>query len=229
MADADFSTRARVSMPCEPGRIISRSALAGPHSLNEPDQPSRTRGTADELHAIIEWLGVDNDAYLRYRTRDGFTFCNIYAHDYCHLAGAYLPRVWWTPEAVEAIRAGEVVEPRYAENLFEQRVNDTFRWLGAFGPEFGWERATDLTELQERVNAGAVGLTVAHRKEYGRPGHITVVVPETAAARALRDADGRVTVPLQSQAGTINFRYDTWRPDWWLDEQFSDWAFWVHP
>lgn len=228
MADPDFSTRARVSMPCDPGRIIARAEIAGPHSLNEPGQPTRSRGTVDELHAIIDWLGVDNDAHLRYRTRDGFTFCNIYAHDYCHLAGTYLPRVWWTPETVEAIRAGESPEPRYAENLFEQRVNDTFRWLQAFGAEFGWERLSDATVLQARVNEGAVGLIVAHRKEYGRPGHITVVVPETPDHHALRDEAGRVTVPLQSQAGTINFRYDTWRPGWWLDDQFSDWAFWIN-
>jgi hypothetical protein len=222
-----------VSMPCEPGRIIRRTEIAGPHSLNEPGQPGRHGGTPEErcaeLAAIIEWLAVDDDRHLRYKARDGYTFCNIYAHDYCHLAGVYAPRVWWTREAIDTQRGGGTVEPRYAENLFEQRVNDTFHWLREFGAEFGWQPVGTLTELQSQVNDGAVGLVLGLRREPGRPGHITVVVPEIAEHHALRNEAGEVTVPLQSQAGTQSFRYDTWRPDWWKDEQFAESAFWLHP
>jgi hypothetical protein len=222
-----------VSMPCEPDRIVSRFEFAGPHSLNEPGQPRRSGSAPEErraeLAAIIDWLRADDDRHLRYQARDGFTFCNIYAHDYCHLAGVYLPRVWWTPEAIQEQRKGEIPEPLYAENLFEQRVNATFLWLREFGPEFGWGDVATLTELQNAANAGGVCLLVALRRDFGRPGHITVVVPEMGRHCALRNEAGHVTVPLQSQAGTVSFRYDTWRPDWWLDEQFSDHAFWAHP
>ncbi len=59
-------------------------------------------------------------------------------------------------------------------------------------------------------------------------GHIVAVVPETDKEKAKRNGDGLVTAPLQSQAGSVNFRYGTGRPEWWTGEQFADSAFWIH-
>jgi hypothetical protein len=55
------------------------------------------------------------------------------------------------------------------------------------------------------------------------------VVPESGELHARRDSAGRITAPLQSQAGASNFRYGNGRSDWWRDEQFAEFAFWLHP
>ena len=123
---------------------------------------------------------------------------------------------------------GETVEPLIENTIMEMRANDLFRWLRDFGSRFGWQQISSLTELQEKANRGGVGLIVARRKEDGKPGHITVVVPETNDRQASRTANGEVALPLQSQAGATNFRYNTGAAIWWKDSQFAESAFWVH-
>jgi hypothetical protein len=221
-----------VYMPRPAGLVTKRTAIAGAHSLNEPGQPGRAGTTPaelrEELAAIIDWLAVDKESYKRYQPRSGLTFCNIYAHDFCYLAGAYLPRVWWTPRAIERLTQGETVEPRYGETIDEQRANDLFRWLRDFGPRFGWRQTGTLTKLQQNANQGGLGIIVARRREDGKSGHIVMVVPETEDNKARRNVDGEVTAPLQSQAGARNFRYGTGSTEWWLGEQFAESAFWIH-
>lgn len=222
-----------VYMPRKPGIITRRVDPAGPHSLNEPDQPQRNAETAAErctqLGAIIDWLGVDKAANKRYQpTGGGTTFCNIYAHDYCFLANVYLPRVWWTPAGIEKLAKGEKVEPLYEKTIDEQRANDLFRWLRDFGPRFGWRQTGTLTKLQEAANLGGIGIVVARRKIDGKSGHIVAVVPETKDQKAKRDSNGSVTSPLQSQAGVKNFRYRAAPVQWWAGGQFADSAFWIH-
>lgn len=221
-----------VTMPRKPGTVTRRRDAANAHSLNEPGQPTRTGSTADELRselaAIVAWLAVDKPEHLRYQPHDGLTFCNIYAHDFCHLAGIYLPRVWWTSKAQLALARGEAVQPLIGATINEMRANDLFRWLHDFGPEFGWRQTGTLSKLQLEVNQGAVGLIVARRKDDGRSGHIVVVVPETAEQQAKRDAAGEVVAPLQSQAGASNFQYGRGRAEWWKGAEFADSAFWLH-
>ena len=221
-----------VFMPHKAGTVTKRTAIAGAHSLNESDMPKREGATPAELcadlAAIIDFLAVDKAAHKRYKPRDGLTFCNIYAHDYCMLAGVYLPRVWWTPGAIERLAQGQTVEPLIENTISEVRANSLFRWLRDFGPRFGWRQTGTLTKLQQEANQGAVGLIVARRKEDGRSGHIVAVVPETADEKAKRNSAGEVTHPLQSQAGSGNFRYGTGSTDWWKGAQFAESAFWLH-
>jgi hypothetical protein len=220
-------------MPRNSGAQTKRSELANAHSLNEKNQPTRQGSDAlqrrTELAAIIAWLAVDEPTHLRYQPGNGRTYCNLYAHDYCHLAGAYLPRVWWSAGALLRMGRGETVAAHYGQTIEEQRANDLFRWLRDFGEGFAWRRAADLDELQLEANQGAIGLIVARRKVDGKSGHIVVVAPEQGELRARRDSAGRVSAPLQSQAGARNFRYGTGRNDWWRDEQFAEFAFWLHP
>ena len=215
-----------------PGAITKRSANATAHSLNEPNMPGRhasdPAALRAELGAILDYLAPDRMAHKRYWPRDGLTFCNIYVHDYCTLAGAYLPRVWWTQPALLKLAAGQAVTAKIGNTVDEVRANDIFRWLRDFGPDFGWSRATSVTALQDHANLGGVSLIVARRKEDGRSGHIVAVVPETADDEAKRDATGTVTSPLQSQAGTVNFRYGLSSPNWWKDTRFAESAFWAH-
>jgi hypothetical protein len=221
-----------VYMPRKEGTVTTRTDPAGAHSLNEPNQPGRKGATADELRvelaAIIDWLAVDDETHLRYQPRNKLTFCNIYAHDYCHLAGAYLPRVWWTQGAIESLAKGQDVQPLYGKTIDEQRANNLFRWLRDFGLRFGWRQTGTVSKLQLEVNQGAIGLIVARRREDDRPGHIVVVVPETDDHRARRNSSGEIISPLQSQAGTVNFRYGAGKLDWWKNDQFADSAFWLH-
>ena len=220
-------------MPRNSGSLTKRSEAANAHSLNEKNQPDRQGSDATqrraELAAIIAWLAVDELTHLRYQPGNGRTYCNLYAHDYCHLAGAYLPRVWWSAGALLRMGRGETVAAHYGQTIEEQRANDLFRWLRDFGEGFAWRRAADLDELQLEANQGAIGLIVARRKVDGKSGHIVVVAPESGELHARRDSGGRVTAPLQSQAGASNFRYGTGRNDWWRDEQFAEFAFWLHP
>ena len=221
-----------VYMPRKPGTVTKRTEVAGALSLNEPGQPER-KGEGgpqrcDELAAIIDWLAVDKLAHKRYQGTSSSTFCNIYAHDYCFLAGVYLPRVWWMPGAIEHLAQGEEVEPLYERTIDELRANDLFRWLRDFGDRFGWRQTGTPTKLQEAADLGGIGIIVARRKIDGRSGHIVAVVPETDSEKARRNSDGEVVAPLQSQAGSRNFRYGTGTVDWWKGEQFADSAFWIH-
>ncbi|HKG47244.1 MAG TPA: hypothetical protein VKB02_10985 [Pyrinomonadaceae bacterium] len=222
-----------VTMPRRAGTVTRRVDLADAHTLNEPGQPAgRTGTTPDELRAglfaVIDWLAVDKAANKRYQPRGGSTFCNIYTHDFCHLAGVYLPRVWWSQAAVEKLAQGQDVRPLLNSTIDEQRANDLFRWLRDFGLRFGWRQTGELAKLQQDVNLGAVGLVVARRKAEGRPGHIAVIVPETDDLTARRNREGVVVAPVQSQAGAVNFRRGTGKAQWWLGEQFADHAFWMH-
>ena len=221
-----------VTMPRKPGTVTKRTGIATAHSLNEPGQPERQGTTPDELRddlaTIIEYLAVDKSTHKRYKPITNATFCNIYAHDYCHLAGVYLPRVWWTAGAIERLAQGHTVPILLGNTIEEQRANDLFRWLRDFGLRFGWRQTGSLTNLQLEVNQGAVGVIVARRKNDGLSGHIAVVVPETDAESAKRNTAGEVTAPLQSQAGRNNFRYGTGGPNWWKGNQFAESAFWLH-
>ena len=219
-------------MSRKPGSVTRREDIAGAHSLNEPNMPGRIGGDVDELRhelaTIIAFLAPDRIIHKRYQPRAGLTFCNIYAHDYCALAGVYLPRVWWTGPALIRLAGGDVVKPLYGDTIVEVRANDLFRWLRDFGSAFGWRQAISTNEIQQAANQGAIASVVARRKEDGRSGHITMVVPETNDHRARRDVDGRVTAPLQSQAGASNFSYGTGQANWWLDPRFAESAFWFH-
>ena len=219
-------------LPHPAGTVARRSQPAGAYALNEAGQPVRAGATAAELTAalgrIIDWLAVDDPAHRRYQPRGSLTFCNIYAHDYCHLAGAYLPRVWWTPGALRDLLRGGAVRPVHGTTVEEVRANGLFRWLRDFGPDFGWRRATTATELQDAANSGGLGVIVARRPVDGPPGHIAMVIPETGGHTAQRTAGGEVRLPLQSQAGRTNFRRGTGTGAWWRGAQFADSAFWVH-
>ncbi len=202
------------------------SAYAYP--LGEPGRPRRTKNAspaerARELGEIVRWLDVERRH--RYRRVGNTTYCNIYATDYAYLAGAYLPRVWWTGGALARLARGESVEVRYDVTVREMTANMLHAWLVDFGPQFGWRRTVDADALQRAVNDGAVGIVCAQRRDLERPGHIAAVVPETGDRRATRSG-GRVTIPLQSQAGTSNHGYCCTR--WWTNAKFRDFGFWMH-
>lgn len=206
-----------------------RDAVGGrAFPIGESDRPRRrmTGSIADkvsDLTTILEWLDVEESA--RYRATGSSTYCNIYACDYCYLAGVYLPRVWWKSQAIAKLRAGTAVRAEYDKTVVELNANSLLNWLVEFGDEFGWERVFDLDQLQEGANSGGLGIICAQRAELNRPGHIVAVVPETAGHAAVRD-NGALLRPLQSQAGSTNLKYSTLH--WWGQSKFRQFGFWVH-
>ncbi len=198
--------------------------------LGEPGRPVRDAASpaarAAQLAAIVNWLAADSSA--RYQPDARATYCNIYAADYCYLSGVYLPRTWWNELALMRIARGEPVVPAYGSTLREMRADDLHSWLIEFGESFGWRRVFDLTALQNAANNGGIGLICADREASGKPGHISAVVPESPAHTAKRDADGNVTLPLQSQAGAVNFRFSTGSKAWWDSTIFKSRVFFAH-
>ena len=219
----------------QPGDSRSRrgSTSARAQPLGETPRPERVAsGTpaqrAAALNDIVDWLDVESSA--RYQPAPDKTFCNVYAADFCFLAGAYLPRTWWMASALAAMAAGSATpRPVYAQNIRELRADDLLAWLQEFGAAFGWRQVFDLTALQDGVNRGDVGLVCADRATEGRPGHIVAVVPETPRLQAARDADGRVQRPVQSQAGASNHTRIVHASRWWDDQiKFRDRGFFLH-
>lgn len=204
----------------------NKSRLAYP--LNEPGQKTRNLSAtpaikAGELTAIVDWLDVENSA--RYLPTSQNTYCNIYAYDYCYLAGVYLPRVWWMPSAIVLLEHGESVSPVYGQTVQELNANALFNWLKDYGVRFGWNRTFDLTQMQNAANAGQVVIICGQNKIPNRSGHICPVVPETSSATAKRNGLV-VTNPLQSQAGRNNLKYFT--RNWWPSATFRDFGFWIN-
>jgi hypothetical protein len=211
---------------------VTRANQENPaYPLGEPGRPMRQAGDAAsqvrQLIAIIHYLDVESSP--RYTRGNGATYCNIYAHDYCYLAGVYLPRVWWTTTAIERLARGDAVPVQYGSTVAEVNANALFTWLLEFGERFEWRRVDSETELQDAANRGQVCLISAHHAAPKKSGHIAAVAPEHGAHAARRSSED-VTVPLQSQAGRQNFRFGTHLGRWYANRTtFRDFGFWVHP
>lgn len=207
---------------------VTRSNLRYAFPLNEPGQPTRDHGASPDqkkaqLTAIINWLDVERK--VRYQPKSGDTYCNIYAYDYCYLAGVFLPRVWWYPSAIDSLKKGKSVSPVYGSTVHEINANGLYEWLRTYGPTFGWEYNTNFNELQNAANSGQVVIISGAHKKPNRSGHITAVVPETASQKATRSGS-TVTHPLQSQAGATNNKYLI--RAWWTLPYFRAWGYWIN-
>jgi hypothetical protein len=202
------------------GRRDSTAGRANP--LGERFQPSRAAG----LGTIVRYLKVESSA--RYARTPETTFCNVYAYDYCTLAGVYLPRVWWTGKALDSFAAGADVAVKYGETVAEVNANSLYEWLREFGQQFGWRAVESADELQRGANAGKVAVICARRAERSKSGHIAVVVPESAPPCVAHREGTQVRLPLQSQAGATNFCFSCGKNEWWAGAQFDANGFWLH-
>jgi hypothetical protein len=177
----------------------------------------------ESIGQLIDKLDVSSS--IRYQRTEEDTYCNVYAYDYCYFSKVYLPTVWWTENALEKIAKGQEIEAIYedtVDRIYSSAIHD---WFLEWGPNFGWEKISDVNELQKRVNTnGGVGIICAKRKEKGLSGHIVPVVPETDTHKAYRE-NGVVVYPLQSQAGKTNYNYfSEVKKDWWNDELYSSYV-----
>lgn len=199
-----------------------RNATNWANPLGEAGQPGRSAG----IDAIVRYLNVETST--RYVQRFDATYCNVYAHDVCYLAGVYLPRVWWMPKALAQIAAGQDVAVQYGVTVAEQNANALYAWLRKHGGEFGWYSVDSLEALQDAANQGKLGVICAQRKVLSAPGHISIVVAEQPPSLTAERVNDNVRLPLQSQAGARNFCFSRGTGEWWKGTQFQAHGFWVH-
>ena len=146
----------------------------------------------------------------RYKAEAGLTYCNIAAHDFATLYGVYIPRVWWTDQALRE-KDWRVI---YGTTVRELNANSLVQWMKQYGAEFGWTRST-ITEAQEHVNAGGFATIIADRKDRSRSGHITVIIPGE-----IKDFG-----PNQWQAGAQNS--ESSHSKWYQSPQYLSWNVWI--
>lgn len=197
--------------------------------IGEANRPIRKNNENEvtkrnKLASILDYLDVENNR--RYAAGRNRTFCNIYAHDYCYLSDAYLPRVWWKDQALINLSNGIRVNPIYGQTIREMNVNSIYDWIEDWYQFFGWEREIDLLKLQEAANSGKIAIILAKNKDIGKSGHVSVVVPETDIHKAKEYRSG-IFYPLQSHAGRRNEKYFTRR--WWISNNYSGFSCWIHP
>jgi hypothetical protein len=202
------------------------------YSIGESGKPAKpsthSSGNAAGIVRIIDWLGVGKSSHLRWKGGGGKTFCNVYVYDVCDTAGAYVPRVWWTSKAITDLVAGKTVTAKYGETVYEMRANYIFNWLVEYGPDFGWKRVFDADTLQTEANSGRMAIICAQRNDMEKPGHIQVIAPEHGTHVAKRSPAGKVTQPLQSNAGSTNFTYGFLGSNWWQAAMFKQFGFWTN-
>jgi hypothetical protein len=234
--DTAFPTAAATAGRLPPADLGSRPTEtrsvtgARAYSIGETGKPGRASihpaGKTAGIIKIIDWLDVGNSSYLRWQGTGGKTFCNVYVYDVCDTAGCYLPRVWWKSSAIASLLAGNSVSAKYGKTVEEMRANYIFNWLVEYGEDFGWKRVFTANDLQSAVNSGDIGIICAQRTDMERPGHIQIIAPEHGVYEANR-AKGKVTQPLQSNAGASNFTYGFLGSNWWLGSKFRQFGFWV--
>jgi len=173
--------------------------------LNEKEMP-KFDGSNESIHKIIDWLDVQKSPRFK-RTRTS-TYCNIYAHDFAYLMGAFLPRVWWTERAI----VNQDFAIKYGGTVRELNANSLADWFPQYGSQFGWKKLNNTTEAQEHANDGECVVLVAANRNRSKSGHIVVVLPETDQHKAV-GGRGIIIYPLQSQAGAVNQKY--FAKKWW--------------
>jgi hypothetical protein len=227
-----------------PDFVISAARIADQAGRLDVGAAVRASLFRANQHAIVETLNVSTSS--RYAREPGKTFCNIYAYDFVTAMGGYLPRVWWKPavwrqiqngaeivshEELRRLRAeGEstenVVAPIYGQTVTEQNANALNRWMRTTGADFGWREETNMNAAQAAANSGQVVIILAANVQASRSGHVTVVLAESAEHRARRNDEGQVIVPLQSQAGSSNFKYGG-QNQWWSNRSHREGAAWI--
>ena len=114
-------------------------------------------------------------------------------------------------------------------------ANALTAWMHKTGStEFGWSLASDMDAAQSAANTGSIVILLAANKTASKSGHVSVVLSESTEHTAQRDDAKKVVVPLQSQAGSKNFKYSasslapgSTAKTWWADTSHKDGGAWI--
>lgn len=217
------------------GTNYSRSLDPAAHTTRDQSASQTDRVAA--ANGIVDQLDASNSRrYQPTRRNDKLqTYCNVFGHDYAFLMGAFVPRMWWSysrAQLEEFEKNGEFPAPVYGQNTYEMNANALHDWFSEWGHRFGWSllgvpEGDTLGSAQDLANQGRVVIMTGDTGS-GTPGHITAIVPETATAKAVRDEEGRVVRPLQSEAGADPKTRGT--SDWFEARGYykGGRAIWVH-
>lgn len=218
-------------------QVLAKIDAAEAEGKTAEAEDLRKKLFAANQYAVVETLDSPNNSI--YQKTSSSTYCNIYAYDVVTALGGYLPRLWWTSETAEKIKNGELKEDeitvKYGEGVTEEmsanKLND---WMRSYGKDFGWVQAASMKTAQEAANDGNIVIILASNKNAAKSGHVNVILAETEQHKSLEHTDG-TTLPLQSQAGGTNFKYDTYtqattgatNPKWWENSSHKDGAAWI--
>ncbi|TNF30011.1 MAG: S-layer homology domain-containing protein [Deltaproteobacteria bacterium] len=206
-------------------KSLDAEALGGTRdaAASKEDRVTKTNAIVDKLSASTS---------KRYKPKNGLTYCNVFAHDYAFLMGAFVPRVWWDAKAIAVYqKTGLFPDAEYGKNTYEMKANQLHDWFFTWGHKFGWSHVggvdpAALSEGQKLANDGRVVIVVGDTGK-STPGHITAVVPETDKHKAEHNAAGQVTAPNQSQAGAAPTTRGA--DDWFNASKYKGGkAIWVH-
>lgn len=226
----NLKDRLEVHLSIPKGYVNPRNSLMRAYPLFEQGMPLcniselSASDRKEAISRVLNWLDVEKNP--RYLSRNGKTYCNIYAYDLTYLLGAYLPRVWWNEETIKKIRSFSYVEPVYGETIFEQNCNSLSTWLKNYGSIFNWRKIKTVGEIQCQINKGSIGCIISKQRLNDIHGHISMVVPECKEQLCMRLEVGK-HYPLQSQAGTLNKKFFTGDNWWEKDSDLDDVSFWI--
>ena len=146
----------------------------------------------EAYNAVIDQFNVATQA--RYKKRNGYTYCNIFAWDVMSAMGVDLP------QRVDAVTR----EPRQfpdVKGTEELNANGMAKWLAENGSKYGWVEVS-AEEAQAAANRGEPTVSVWYNP--GGIGHLQVVRPTRG-----NDTYNPNTGVYVAQAGSKNFEYGT--------------------
>ncbi len=167
------------------------------YALSEEGMP-KGNGLPETLLQIARFLDPTNSA--RYSLKNKVS--HVYAHDFCYLAGAYLPLVWWG-------------DANFGDGPKVQMTGTAvWDWLIDYGKEFGWKPVEDLKQAQELADVGHVVTIIALPKNVNSDARLTMVVPET---KECFDPQYQKGIPCQSRAGKTFIKTDWYNGSSWRE------------
>ncbi len=208
-------------------QVLKRIEQADTEGRTDEAQTMRANLFKANQYAVVETLSVDKSQRYQPQEQPSKTFCNIYTYDMVTALGGYLPRVWWNANAITRLQKGETVQPIYSKTVHEMNANALTDWMHTYGGSFGWRQAQDINAAQTTANQGNLVILLAARTDPKRSGHVNVIMPETEQHQAKHDGDGNVARPLQSQAGSKNFKYQPHSKQWWEAKGYRGGAAWI--
>lgn len=132
--------------PCIAERSSARRSRNGGRSWTLGEQPNNPDILADPRR-LARWLDVENSERWQPRGKST-TYCNVYASDFLHLLGLYLPRQWWK-EPYRVADMGFPPDINYGVNTREMSANALYDWLPEFGEYFRWDVHDSMPKLHD--------------------------------------------------------------------------------
>lgn len=173
------------------------------YALSEEDMP-KGDGLPNTLLEIARYLDPSNSARYDLNNR----VSHIYAHDFCYLAGCYLPLVWW----------GNANNPD--EKKIQMNGTALWDWLIDYGKEFGWKPVEDLKTAQELAEVGHVVTIIALPKNVNRDARLSIVIPET---KECFDPQYHKGIPCQTCSQKTFLK-----SDWYIGKLYREFRIYVN-